>query len=70
MATKTAAKEKFVRSVTDPLAITKMTTKLTEYLGVTVSDTSGPVKAWKALMEKAAGDLFEKCYDNMKAAYK
>ena len=70
MATKASAREKFVRSVTDPLAITKMTGKLSEYLGVSVSETSGPVKAWKDLMSKAAGDLFDKCYDNMKAAYK
>ena len=70
MATKDTAKAKFVNSVTSPLAITKMTDKLSTYLGVSVSSTSGPVKNWKSLMEKAAGDLFDKCYDNMKAAYK
>jgi hypothetical protein len=70
MATKENAKTKFVNSVTDPLALTKMTSKLSEYLGITVSEDSAPVKAWKKLMEKAAGDLFDKCYENMKAAYK
>lgn len=70
MATKATAREKFVNSVTDPLAITKMTDKLSTYLGITVSPTSGPVKNWKSLMEKAAGDLFDKCYENMQAAYK
>jgi len=38
--------------------------------GVSVTPTSPPVKAWVDLMTKAAGDLFDKCYDNMKAAYK
>lgn len=70
MATRAAAKEKFVNSVTSPLALTKMTTKLSTYLGISVSETSAPVKAWKDLMAKAASDLFDKCYDNMKAAYK
>lgn len=70
MATKAAAKEKFVNSVTDPLALTKMTGKLSEYLGISVSATSGPVKNWKDIMAKAAGDLFDKCYENMQAAYK
>ena len=70
MATRASAKEKFVNSVTSPLAITKMTGKLSTYLGVSVSEASAPVKAWKDLMSKAAGDLFDKCYDNMKAAYK
>jgi hypothetical protein len=70
MATKASAKEKFVRSVTDDLAVTKMTGKLSEYLGISVSASSSPVKNWKDIMSKAAGDLFDKCYDNMKAAYK
>ena len=70
MATKTAAREKFVNSVTSELAITKMTGKLSEYLGISVNGSSPPVKAWKDLMTKAAGDLFDKCYENMKAAYK
>jgi len=70
MATKEAAKAKFVNSVTSPLAVTKMTTKLSSYLGVSVDASSAPVKAWKELMAKAADDLFDKCYENMKAAYK
>ncbi len=70
MATKAAAKEKFVNSVTNDLAVKKMTGKLREYLGITVSESSAPVKSWKDLMSSAAGDLFDKCYDNMKAAYK
>ena len=70
MATKASAKEKFIRSVTDDLAVTKMTSKLSEYLGVSVSESSSPVKNWKDIMSKAAGDLFDKCYDNMRAAYK
>jgi len=70
MATKTSAKEKFVRSVTSDLAVTKMTTKLSTYLGVSVGSDSPPVKAWKDLMGKAASELFDKCYENMKSAYK
>ena len=70
MATRATAKEKFVNSVTSDLAITKMTGKLSEYLGISVSAASAPVKAWKDLMTKAAGDLFDKCYENMKSAYK
>jgi len=70
MATKATARDKFINSVTSPLATIKMTTKLSEYLGVAVDENSAPVKAWKHLMAKAASELFEKCYENMKAAYK
>ncbi len=70
MATKATARDKFINSVTSPLATIKMTTKLSEYLGVAVDENSAPVKAWKDLMTKAASELFEKCYENMKAAYK
>lgn len=70
MATKDTAKTKFVNSVTSPLAVSKMTTKLSTYLGISVSPSSGPVKNWVELMGKAAGDVFDKCYENMKAAYK
>jgi len=70
MASKEAAKTKFVNSVTSPLAVTKMTTKLSSYLGISVDASSAPVKSWKDIMGKAAGDLFDKCYENMKAAYK
>ena len=70
MATKATARDKFINSVTSPLATIKMTTKLSEYLGVAVDENSAPVKAWKDLMTKVASELFEKCYENMKAAYK
>jgi len=70
MATKDTAKTKFVNSVTSPLAVSKMTTKLSTYLGISVSPSSGPVKNWVELMAKASGDVFDKCYENMKAAYK
>jgi len=70
VATKESAREKYVRSVTSDLAITKMTTKLSNYLGISVSSGSAPVKAFKDIMSKAAGDLFDKCYENMKSAYK
>ena len=70
MATKSSAKEKFVNSVTSPLATIKMTGKLSEYLGIKVDESSAPVKAWKNLMSTAASELFDKCYENMKAAYK
>lgn len=70
MATKTAAKEKFVKKVTSDLAISKMTTKLSTYLGVTVSAESAPVKNFKNIMAKEAGELFDRCYEGMKAAYK
>jgi len=70
MATKTSAKEKFVNSVTSPLATIKMTGKLSEYLGIKVDESSAPVKAWKNLMGQAASELFDKCYENMKTAYK
>jgi len=70
MATKETARTKFVNSVTNPLAVKSMTTKLSTYLGVSVSEASGPVKNWKEIMAKSAGELFDKCYENMKAAYK
>jgi hypothetical protein len=70
MASQASAKEKYVRSVTSDLAITKMTTKLSSYLGISVSASSAPVRAFKDIMSKAAGDLFDKCYENMKSAYK
>lgn len=70
MATEASAKEKFVNSVTSDLAVKKMTTKLSTYLGITVDTSSAPVKAWKDIMSKAASELFDKCYKNMKAAYK
>jgi len=70
MATKESAKAKFVRSVTSDLAVKKMTTKLSTYLGQTVDESSAPVRDWKNIMKSAASELFDKAYDNMKAAYK
>jgi len=70
MATKAEAREKFVNSVTSPLAVRKMTTKLSTYLGIPVDPSSAPVKNWADLMKEAAGDLFDKCYANMQAAYR
>jgi len=68
VATKESAKGKYVSSVTDPLAVSKMTDKLGTYLGISVSSDSGPVKNWKKFSEKA-GDYFEKLFTNMKKAY-
>ncbi len=70
MATKASAKEKFVNNVTSELAVTKMTSKLSTYLGITVDKDAGPVKQWRDTVQKAAGDLFDRAYENMKAAYK
>ena len=70
MATKAQAREKFINSVTSDLALEKMTSKLSEYLGMSVDINSGPVKAWQGLMSRAAGEVFDKCYANMQAAYR
>jgi len=70
MATREAAREKFVRSVTAPLAPRKMAAKLSTYLGVSVSETAAPLKNWVDVVAKNAEELFDKCYDNMKAAYR
>jgi len=69
MATKASAKEKYVSSVTDPLAVKKMTDKLGTYLGISVSEAAGPVRNWKKFTEDA-DDYFEKLYGNMQAAYR
>ncbi len=68
MATKDTAKTKYVNSITDPLAVAKMTDKMGTYLGISVSEGAAPVKNWKKFSEKA-GDYFEKLFKNMKAAY-
>ncbi|MFQ6117599.1 MAG: hypothetical protein ACE5LQ_04960 [Candidatus Bipolaricaulia bacterium] len=68
MATKTEAKEKYVSSVTSPLAVDKMTDKLSTYLGITVSEAASPVANWKKFAGRAA-EFFEKLYENMRAAY-
>ena len=70
MATKASAREKFVNGVTSDLALDKMTSKLSEYLGISVSEASGPVRQWRDLMARHAGELFDKCYANMQAAYR
>lgn len=69
MATKASAKTKYVSSVTDPLAVSKMTDKLGTYLGISVSEASGPIANYKKFAGKA-GDYFEKLFTNMQAAYK
>lgn len=70
MATKESAKTKFVNSVTSPLAPKKMAGKLSTYLGVPVSETAAPIKNWIEIVGKNAAELFDKMYENMKAAYK
>jgi accessory colonization factor AcfC len=70
MATKEEAKKKFVDSVTSDLAPRKMATKLSTYLGITVSESAGPIKNWKDVVAKNAEELFDKMYDHMKLAYK
>ena len=67
MATKDTAKKKFLGNTEDPLAISKMTSKLSTYFGdVTVTEGSPPIANWKK-GDKTA--WFEKCYSNTKAAY-
>ena len=68
MATKATAKEKYVGSVNSDLAVSKMTSKLGTYLGMTVSESAGPIRNYKEFARNA-GAYFEKCYDNMRAAY-
>ena len=68
MATKASAKEKYVSSVTDPLAVDKMTDKLGTYLGMAISEAAAPIANYKAIAGRA-GDYFEKLYNNMRAAY-
>ena len=70
MATKASAREKFINSVTSPLAPKKMASKLSTYLGVSVPESASPIKNWVEFVGKNAGELFDKMYENMKAAYK
>jgi len=70
MATKETAKSKFVESVTSTVAPRKMATKLSTYLGVTVSESASPIQNWVKIVSANAAELFEKCYENMKKAYK
>lgn len=69
MATKATGKAKYVSSVTSPLAISKMTDGLSTYLGIPVSETSGPITNYKKFAARA-DDYFEKLYANQQAAYK
>ncbi len=70
MATKEQAKAKFIESVSSALAPRKMATKLSTYLGVTVNESAAPIQNWVKIVSANAGDLFEKCYEHMKLAYK
>ena len=70
MATKETAKKKFVDSVTSEIAPRKMADKLSTYLGVSVSESSAPIANWIKVVGKNAAELFDRCYENMKAAYK
>lgn len=69
LATKASAKDKYVSSVTSPLAVDKMTDKLGTYLGISVSESAGPIANYKKFSGKAA-EYFEKLYSNMQAAYR
>ena len=68
MATKASAKEKYVDKVTSDLATRKMATKLSTYLGISVSETASPIKNFKDVM-RDADELFERLYAGQKAAY-
>jgi len=70
MATKETAKKKFVDSVSSDLAPKKMADKLSTYLGVTVNENSAPIANWVKIVSENAEKLFDKMYENMKAAYK
>ena len=70
MATKETAKSKFVESVTSTVAPRKMATKLSTYLGETVTESAAPIQNWVKIVSVNAAELFEKCYENMKKAYK
>lgn len=70
MATKEQAKKKFVDSVTSDLAPEKMATKLSTYLGISVSESAAPIKNWVSVVGKNAEELFEKMYENMRGAYR
>jgi hypothetical protein len=69
VATKATGKAKYVSSVTDPLAVDKMTDKLSTYLGISVSESAGPIVNYKKFAAKA-DDYFEKLFKNQQAAYR
>ncbi|NVM24211.1 MAG: hypothetical protein HWN68_20835 [Desulfobacterales bacterium] len=68
MATKAGAKKKYVDKVTSDLATKSMATKLSTYLGISVSETASPIKNYKDKM-KDADELFDRLYEGQKAAY-
>ena len=70
MATKETARKKFVDSVTSDLAPRKMADKLSTYLGVSVSESASPIQNWVKVVARNAEELFDRCYENMKAAYR
>jgi len=70
MATKETAKKKFIESVSSDLAPTKMADKLSTYLGITVNASAAPIQNWVKIVAKNAEELFDKMYENMKAAYR
>jgi hypothetical protein len=70
MATKETAKKKFVESVGSDLAPAKMADKLSTYLGITVNSSAAPIQNWVKIVSKHAEELFDKMYENMKAAYR
>ena len=68
MATKAGAKKKYVDKVTSDLATKSMASKLSTYLGISVSETANPIKNFKDKM-KDADELFDRLYEAQKAAY-
>ena len=70
MATKETAKKKFIESVSSDLAPTKMADKLSTYLDITVNASAAPIQNWVKIVSKHAEELFDKMYENMKAAYR
>ena len=68
MATKASAKKKYVDKVTSDLATRSMATKLSTYLGISVSESAAPIKNYHDKM-KDADELFERLFEGQKAAY-
>ena len=68
MATKAGAKKKYVDKVTSDLATRTMASKLSTYLGITVSESAAPIKNYHDRM-KDADELFDRLYEGQKAAY-
>jgi hypothetical protein len=70
MATREQARQKFVNSVTSAIAPRKMADKLSTYLGIPVSENAGPIQNWVNIVARNAEELFDKMYENMRAAYR